>query len=122
VVMGITLVGYLLGYLLSIRHGFETFVWTRLGLALGATVLHLGLGWRVIKLDTLSVIKRMALATSGGLSLYLGYVALFNWSVELWMRAATVICSTVVIGLVVFSPQVRSEAVDFLRLVRQRKG
>ncbi len=36
-----TLVIYLLAYLYSIQQGFEVFVWTRLGLALGALLLHL---------------------------------------------------------------------------------
>ena len=41
VVMGSTLVVYLVAYLVSIQYGFKVFIWTRFGLAFGALFLHL---------------------------------------------------------------------------------
>jgi PST family polysaccharide transporter len=45
-----TLVFYLVGYWLSIRHGFEAFVWTRLLLVVGATSVHLWVANKVVGL------------------------------------------------------------------------
>ena len=39
-IMAITLVFYMIGYLVSIQQSFEAFIWTRLGLAVFATSIH----------------------------------------------------------------------------------
>ena len=39
-IMAITLVFYMIGYLVSIQQSFEAFIWTRLGLAVVATSIH----------------------------------------------------------------------------------
>ena len=41
IVTGAALPMYLIAYLVSIQNGFETFVWTKLGLAIGGLFLHL---------------------------------------------------------------------------------
>lgn len=54
---------YLLGYYISIQKGFETFVWTRLGLGLAAMCLHVLFGWIAIRLSVFKVLRVALLAT-----------------------------------------------------------
>jgi O-antigen/teichoic acid export membrane protein len=62
-----TLVIYLIGYYISVRKGFETFVWTRYALAMVAMFLHIGFGWLALRLPVLSIIKLILTATLIGL-------------------------------------------------------
>ncbi|NCC30467.1 MAG: lipopolysaccharide biosynthesis protein [Chloroflexia bacterium] len=57
IVMGISLPVYLLAYVLSIHHGFEAFVWTRLALAVVATFFHLALARQILDLPIRSVFR-----------------------------------------------------------------
>jgi O-antigen/teichoic acid export membrane protein len=67
VVNSISLVLYLIGYFLSIKHGFVIFVWTRLALAMGAALLHIFFGWLAIKLSPWYILRLVVLATAIGL-------------------------------------------------------
>ena len=55
---------YLAGYLYSISFGFEYFVWTRLGLALFALVLHLFVLQRITQLKIYNTINYIILVAS----------------------------------------------------------
>lgn len=53
----ITLVIYLIIYLISIRQGFQVFVWTRLGLALGAVVMHMLVLRKVLSIAFMPIVS-----------------------------------------------------------------
>jgi PST family polysaccharide transporter len=77
IVNSIALIIYLGGYYVSILHGFETFVWTRLGLSLGSIGLHLLFGWMALRLSVLKILRITFLATLTGL-IALGAKALIS--------------------------------------------
>jgi len=56
-VMALPLVIYLIAYLISIRYGLDAFIWTRLGLAIGALFLHFIILRRLLSLATGKLIK-----------------------------------------------------------------
>lgn len=59
---------YLVGYFISIQHGFKVFVWTRFFLSFGAMFLHIGFGWVAVRLNVIPILKVIALATVIGAS------------------------------------------------------
>jgi O-antigen/teichoic acid export membrane protein len=59
-VMAWTLLVYLAGYWLSVRHGLEAFLWTRLGLALCGVVLHLWVASIAVRLPFVSTLAYAA--------------------------------------------------------------
>lgn len=69
VVTSATLVIYTTGYLVAIQHSFEAFLWTRMGLALGAVLLHLLILKRVVTISVASVLG------------YVGRVTVVSWSI-----------------------------------------
>jgi PST family polysaccharide transporter len=66
VVTTISLGMYLVGYFISIKYGFESFVWTRFFLALAAMFLHISFGWIAVRLSVFPIIKIIVLATLVG--------------------------------------------------------
>jgi O-antigen/teichoic acid export membrane protein len=63
IVTSTTLVIYLAGYFISIRHGFEAFVWTRYFLAMLAMFIHIYFGWRAVHLSIPSLLRIIITAT-----------------------------------------------------------
>lgn len=63
IVTGSTLAIYLVAYLISIGHGLETFVWTRLTLAIGALLLHLTVLRKVLSLPLTPLLKFMLITS-----------------------------------------------------------
>jgi O-antigen/teichoic acid export membrane protein len=63
IISSLILVLYLPGYFISIRYGFEFFIWTRFYLALIALALHLYLAWITVKLSIFSIVKIIIIAT-----------------------------------------------------------
>lgn len=55
---------YLVGYYISIRQGFEVFIWTRLALAVFAMILHIGFAWMAVRLRIIETL-RIILVCSG---------------------------------------------------------
>ncbi|MFB1490580.1 MULTISPECIES: lipopolysaccharide biosynthesis protein [unclassified Thiocapsa] len=67
IVMAVSLPIYLIAYLFSIHRGFDAFVWTRFGLAVAATMLHLELARQLVGLAIAPVFRfliMMAIASS----------------------------------------------------------
>lgn len=63
-IMAFNLIFYMTGFWLSIQHGFEAFIWTRLGLALAASSVHLWIAKKVVSLDvkpTLAYVLKISL-------------------------------------------------------------
>lgn len=87
IVTSTTLVIYLMAYLVAIEHGFEAFIWTRLGLALGALLLHLLVSRIVLHLPILRVMQYLFLIAlvCGTLVLSVKYVTA-NYVSEPWPK------------------------------------
>ena len=60
VVTGSTLIIYIIGYVISIQNSFDSFVWTRLVLALCAIFLHLLVLKKIIHIDIMEIIGYIA--------------------------------------------------------------
>jgi O-antigen/teichoic acid export membrane protein len=56
-IMALTLVFYLIGYLISIQQSFEAFIWTRFGLALAAISIHFWIMRRVLYINVGPVLR-----------------------------------------------------------------
>lgn len=77
IVNTITLVIYLAAYLYSIQYGFEVFIWTRLGLALGALILHFLVMRTILSLPTQPIFKHIFIVTLiCGIVVFLVYYSL----------------------------------------------
>lgn len=85
IIPAVSLVIYLAGYMISIRYGFEAFVWTRFGVVLPAVAFHLYLNWRVLKVDVSAVLGRLFFLTLAGLALYCTS-RIGSFAVEFWTR------------------------------------
>ncbi|OHX37137.1 hypothetical protein BJL95_20915 [Methylomonas sp. LWB] len=60
ITMSLTLVFYIVGYFLSIQHGLQAFIWTRLALALAACGAHLWVAKRVVNLNIIPTVTYVA--------------------------------------------------------------
>lgn len=123
IVDSILLVFHVLGYLIAIRHGFETFVWTRLGLSIFALILHIVLARLVIKISIAYFLKVIVLAT------FIGSVApLVNWLARLWFNelivqgVVTLLLSVVLMGVLLFLFERKGVIKDVLNLMHNRSS
>jgi O-antigen/teichoic acid export membrane protein len=62
IVMATTLAVYLIAYLYSVRHGLETFVWTRMGLTMGGVVVHMIVIRKLLQLRLAPVLRHFVIA------------------------------------------------------------
>ncbi|WP_162560020.1 lipopolysaccharide biosynthesis protein [Methylotetracoccus oryzae] len=58
-IMAVMVLFYAIGYLLSVRHGFSVFLWTRLALALGALTIHFWVAKVVLSIQIIPTIRYM---------------------------------------------------------------
>jgi O-antigen/teichoic acid export membrane protein len=122
VVTSIMLGVYLLGYYISIRQGFEIFVWTRFGLSLVALALHLLFAWIAIKISISLVVRTILLATLIGL-----IAPGVNWLVGQWIGGeamlqglVTGLVSAVLMAIALFIFERNHSIKDVLNLLKQK--
>ena len=121
IVSGFSVGLYLLGYLVSIHFGIESFMWTRLGLALVAIGFHLALNRYVLKVDVISLLKSKAILTVAGILLYTGYTFVVT-APDIWMRVVVPIVCAVGMVWIAFLPRMKAGALQVWGLARKGIG
>ena len=116
-----TLIFYIAGYLISIQHGLEIFVWTRLGLALGAALLHLIVIQRLLSINLAMVLSRLLLMFFAvSVIVYLIHLSLSGIEMSSMQRLLVEGSVTVIsVGLVVFLIERRHLIKDLLNLIKK---
>ena len=104
IVTGSTLFVYLIVYIISIKVGFEFFVWTRLALALGALILHLFIMRWVLRVAIAPVLRKivnfsiLTFAITGGIkSLSVGSISMSSTQSFLGMTGSLILVGSLII-------------------------
>jgi PST family polysaccharide transporter len=121
-VTGATLVFYIAGYLFSIKHGLEAFIWTRLGLAVGATLLHLIVLQRLLSINLAKALGRLLLMFIA-VSIVV-YVIKFSFSgvemTSMWRLLIEGSITAVSVALLVYLLERQHLVKDLLNLIAKR--
>lgn len=123
-VNGGVLLVYLGGYLYSIRFGFDSFVWTRLALALLALVLHLIMLQRIIQLRASTTVKYIVTVASISfvVALTVSYF-LDGYDLDSWIQfLASALVSASVIGGVLFYLERDKIVREFVAMSKRAAG
>lgn len=121
VVTSISLGIYLIGYFISIKYGFETFVWTRFALALIAMILHLLFGAMAVNLSVISVLKIVVVATViGAVALVIKIPAVQISSVPIYQILTVGFASACLMGGLIFLFQRKGAVLDLLNLLNKK--
>lgn len=116
IVTGSTLVVYIIGYIISIQNSFDSFVWTRLVLALSAVLLHLLILKKVIQINVISIVGYIAkVSVISGLVVFTSYFLVSNYieSSILKLFLGGLFSSLLLIGFLYFSE--RNGVVDIIK-------
>jgi O-antigen/teichoic acid export membrane protein len=113
---------YIVGYYVSIQYGFETFVWTRFALALGAILLHLFFSWYVLRISVFYFLRVVVVATVTG-SVALGVSHFLSGIVinPLWQIIIVGLSSVVVMIPILWVIEKNGLIKDVLSLVGEDK-
>lgn len=123
IVTATTLVIYLTVYLLSIREGFNIFVWARFLLAFGALFLHLLVLSKVLSVNIIPVIKHLFLVTIvviiivNGAGLFLNSFVLGSWS-KLVIGG---VLNLGILGVIVYFVERNGVIRDVIEIIKNRK-
>jgi O-antigen/teichoic acid export membrane protein len=113
---------YLIGYYISIRQNFETFVWTRLTLSLLAMGLHILFGWLAIKLSVFAILRVTVIATLiGGIAplVHMGTVRVFEHVIiQAFITGAV---SVLIMAAVVYLLERNGSVKDVINLIKKRE-
>lgn len=124
IVTGATLVVYLIAYLVAIQYGFETFVWTRLGLAVAALFLHLFVLRNAIEMSVMKIASYLLqVCLISGLLVYVSHAFVDNNLFSEWVKLLLggLFSSFVVVGTLYLFER-NGMVREIMLLVRKKAG
>jgi PST family polysaccharide transporter len=124
VVTAATLPIYLVTYLITARHGLDTFVWARLALGLMALFAHLAVLHHLVRTPFLPVLARMAwVALAVGIPSHFVVMGLSGRFANVWAQLLVMgTAVTLVTGGVVYTVGGKQKLREFLAMRRERGG
>lgn len=122
IVTAATLIFYITAYLLSIQYGFETFVWTRLCLAIGALFLHLVVIKNLLAVPLRPILTYLSfIVLLSGVAVFITHNILPSNSINAWVQLMSKgILSTAIVGMFLFLVE-RNGILREIRLMIKRQ-
>jgi O-antigen/teichoic acid export membrane protein len=122
-VTSIMLVVYLAGYFISIQKSFEIFVWTRLGLGIVAMCVHIVFAWLAVRLNPLSIIGIVLMATVIGAIAPLVHILSVKLTEDLILQSLiTGAVSVLLIGTILFIVERNRSVKEILTLLKRKEA
>jgi hypothetical protein len=122
IVTATTLVIYLIAYVISIRRGFEVFVWVRFALAMGALFLHLFVLKKVLSISIIPIVQYLLVK-----SIIIAVVVLtVRFLVNLYFVNALSqlfvggLLDIIIIGIVIFLFERNGILIELFELIKKR--